>query len=51
MQEVLESVRISSGGEPVSIRYWTERLELFADPLLGEALSFIVEDSFYTGAR
>lgn len=49
VQNIFESVQIPSGENPVFVRYWTERLEIYADPLLQKVLTFIAEDSFYSG--
>lgn len=48
-QQVLESAHFPGGTEGVSLRFWTERLEVYADPLIRDALIHIVENSLRHG--
>jgi PAS domain S-box-containing protein len=49
VQRVLESGSLSETGNTVSARFWTERLEIFADPLFKNVLSHIAGNAFRHG--
>ena len=49
VQEILESVRIPRSSGPVSLRFWAERLEIYADPLFAEVLKHIIENALVHG--
>ena len=50
VQEQLVSVDLSAIKGGISVRFWAERLECYADPLIRDVLRHIVENSFrYAG--
>ena len=49
VQHILESANRLFGVYDVSFRFWSERLEIYADPLLEEVLLHIVENSLRHG--
>ncbi len=49
VQHILESANRLFGVYDVSLRFWAERLEIYADPLLEEVLLHIVENSLRHG--
>ncbi|MEN6443302.1 MAG: GNAT family N-acetyltransferase [Methanoregula sp.] len=49
VQRVLEGVRFLEAGSIVSIRFWTQRLEIFADPLFKRVLSHIAGNAIRHG--
>jgi PAS domain S-box-containing protein len=49
VQHILESANHLFSGSDVSFRFWAERLEIYADPLLEEVLLHIVENSLRHG--
>lgn len=49
VQRILESATPPDGTDGISRRFWTERLEVYADPLFKDVLSHIVENSIRHG--
>jgi PAS domain S-box-containing protein len=49
VQRVLEGLARANPEKGVSMRFWTERLEVYADPLFGDVLTHIVENSLRHG--
>lgn len=49
VQEVLRAVDPGAGARDVSLRFWAERLEIFADPLFRDVLVHIVENALRHG--
>ncbi len=49
IQRTLESARLPSDTGTVSIRIWTERLEIYADLLFADVLTHLVENSLRYG--
>ena len=49
VQRTLESARLPSDTGTVSIRLWTERLEVYADQLFADVLTHLVENSLRHG--
>ena len=49
VQRAIESARLSSDTGTVAIRIWTERLEIYADPLFADVLTHLVENSLRHG--
>lgn len=49
VQRIFESIQPPRESEAVSIRFWTERLELFADPLLRDVLTHVVDNALRHG--
>ncbi|MDD1717057.1 MAG: ATP-binding protein [Methanoregulaceae archaeon] len=50
IQRAIESSRLSVDTGTVAIRIWTERLEIYADPLFADVLTHLVENSLRHGA-
>jgi PAS domain-containing protein len=50
IQQTLESTRLPSDTGTVSIRLWTERLEIYADQLFADVLTHLVENSLRHGS-
>ena len=48
-QRVLETSGAREGAAGVSLRFWTERLEIYADPLLRDVLVHVVENAIRHG--
>lgn len=51
VQQLLESANIPVKTESVSVRFWTERLEIYADPLFKDVLSHIVGNAISHGIK
>jgi len=51
VQEQLVSIDLSAIKGGISVRYWAERLECYADPLIRDVLCHIVENSFQYAGR
>lgn len=51
VQEHLVSIDLSAVKGGVSVRFWAERLEYYADPLIRDVLRHIVENSFHYAGR
>jgi signal transduction histidine kinase len=51
VQRIFERIPVPDGARDISVRYWTERLGLYADPLFGEVLAHIAENSFRHGGK
>jgi signal transduction histidine kinase len=51
VQELLVSIDLSAIKGGISVRFWAERLECYADPLIRDVLRHIVENSFQYGGR
>jgi GNAT superfamily N-acetyltransferase len=51
IQEQLVSIDLSAIKGGVSVRFWAERLECYADPLIRDVLRHIVENSFQYAGR
>lgn len=51
VQEELVSIDISGIKGGISVRFWAERLEFYADPLIRDVLRHIVENSFQYAGR
>jgi signal transduction histidine kinase len=49
VQKILESLDIPRETRPVSFRFWTERLEIYADPLFNDVLVHIIGNSIAHG--
>jgi signal transduction histidine kinase len=49
VKQAFESTRLVPETGPVSIRIWTERLEVYADPLFADVLIHLVENSLRHG--
>jgi len=49
VQRAIESARLISDTGMVAIRIWTERLEIYADPLFADVLTHLVENSLRHG--
>ncbi len=49
VQEVLRAVDPGVGARDVSLRFWAERLEIFADPLFRDVLVHLVENALCHG--
>jgi signal transduction histidine kinase len=49
VQRVLEASGARGRSGEVSLRFWTERLEIYADPLLGDVLVHVVENAVRHG--
>jgi PAS domain S-box-containing protein len=48
-QRVLEGFAQSTAEKTISMRFWTERLEVYADPLFRDVLTHLVENSIRHG--
>lgn len=46
VQRILESVQLPADAGTGSVRFWTERLEVSADPLLADVLAHLVKNAF-----
>ena len=52
VQQTLETARLPSDDGTVSIRCWTGRLEIYADPLFADVVTHLVENSLrHSGGR
>ena len=52
VQQTLETARLPSDDGAVSIRCWTGRLEIYADPLFADVVTHLVENSLrHSGGR
>jgi hypothetical protein len=51
IQEQLVSIDLSAIKGGISVRFWAERLECYADPLIRDVLRHIVENSFQYAGR
>ena len=51
VQELLGSISLSAIKGGISVRFWAERLECYADPLIRDVLRHIVENSFQYAGR
>ena len=51
VQRILEPLGRSGSNGEVSCRFWTERLEVFADPLFREVLTHLVDNSLRHGGN
>ena len=51
VQETLVSMAFSKLKDGVSVRFWSERLEVYADPLIRDVLRHIVANSFQYAGR
>jgi len=49
VRQAFESARLASGTGTVSIRIWTERLEIYADPLFSNVLTHLLENTVRHG--
>jgi PAS domain S-box-containing protein len=49
VQQALRSARLLADAGTVSVRFWAERLEVYADPLLADVLTHLVENSLRHG--
>ncbi|MDO9036429.1 MAG: ATP-binding protein, partial [Methanoregula sp.] len=49
VQQTLESARLPSDDDTVSIRCWAGRLEVYADPLFSDVLTHLLENSLRHG--
>lgn len=49
VQRVLETSGAGKESAGVSLRFWTERLDIYADPLLGDVLVHVVENAIRHG--
>jgi signal transduction histidine kinase/GNAT superfamily N-acetyltransferase len=50
-QQILESGGPDRNSDSVSVRFWTERLEIYADPLFTEVLTQLVENAISHGIK
>lgn len=44
VQKILESTKVQDMTGPLSARFWTERLEIYADPLFREVLTHVTDN-------
>ncbi|MFA4825229.1 MAG: ATP-binding protein [Methanoregula sp.] len=52
VQRTLETARLPSDDDTISIRCWTGRLEVYADPLFADVLTHLLENSLrHSGGR
>jgi signal transduction histidine kinase len=51
VQQILESIPLPRSPVPVSVRIWTGRLEIYADPLFRDVLLHIVENALRHGHK
>jgi PAS domain S-box-containing protein len=51
VQQILKSAHLASPSESVSVRFWTERLEIFADPLFKDVLIHIAGNAISHGIK
>lgn len=49
VRQAFESAQLASGTGTVSIRIWTERLEIYADPLFSDVLTHLLENAVQHG--
>jgi signal transduction histidine kinase len=49
VQQILESAGLSSSAGSVSVRFWTERLEIFADPLFKDVIIHVAGNALIHG--
>jgi PAS domain S-box-containing protein len=49
VQQLLNSARLPAETDSVSVRFWTERLAIYADPLFSHVLTHLVENSIRHG--
>lgn len=49
VQEALRRADTSAAGTNISLRFWAERLEIYADPLFRDVLSHLVENAIRHG--
>ena len=49
VQQLLNSARLPADTDSVSVRFWTERLEIYADPLFSHVITHLVENSIRHG--
>ena len=51
VQQILESANLAPTTISVSVRFWTERLEIYADPLLKDVLIHLAENAISHGIK
>jgi len=49
VQQLLNSARLPAETDSVSVRFWTERLAIYADPLFSHVITHLVENSIRHG--
>jgi len=49
VQEALRQADTTGAGEHISVRFWAERLEVYADPLFRDVMSHLVENAIRHG--
>jgi len=51
VQDALRAADVASAGKDISVRAWTERLEVYADPLFRDVMAHLVENSIRHGSN
>ncbi len=51
VQQILESGNVALSSGSVSVRFWTERLEIYADPLFKDVLIHLAENAISHGIK
>ncbi|MBP7121180.1 MAG: PAS domain-containing protein [Methanolinea sp.] len=51
VQDALDYTDLSGAGKNISVRMWTERLEVYADPLFRNVIGHLIENSIRHGSR